>query len=84
MVKRMRIIFRGNDTVMHDDKHNNDLTITGFVDYLRQFGIWQGYMKVPDTYYQAWKILILGTNEYDNHAFDIIKNAQENWLSGKA
>jgi hypothetical protein len=79
----MRIRFRGNKTFMQSDSQlNTELDITDFVKYLAQFDIWSGYAEVPEPYYQSWKILILGSSEYDRHAFDIIKIAQEKWIKG--
>jgi hypothetical protein len=65
---------------MHNDKTNNDLCITKFVKYLSQFSILHDYGEVPNRYYQSWKILVLGSSEYDSRAYNIIETAQIEWF----
>ena len=71
----MRIIFRGDDIYMRDDKTNNELKITDLVNYLKRFDVWNGYEKVPDEYYHVWKILVLGSSEFDSTACKRIEMA---------
>ena len=74
---KWRIIFRGDRIYLRDDIDNREILITDFVDYLKRFSIWPGYNRVPNEYYQAWKILVLGTSEYDDDAIRIIKYAND-------
>jgi hypothetical protein len=77
------IAFRGATIQYHCHNCNTDVDITALVEYLRGFSIWKGYEKVPNNFYHAWKILVLGTDEYakggkcgDGH-HDILKRASE-------
>lgn len=75
-----RILFRGNNIYLHEDGTNIETPIHCLVNYLKQFDVWSSYEKVPEEFYHAWKILILGSNEYDENAIRIIKYANTSFL----
>ena len=71
----MRILFRVNNIYARDDTLNAEHRITQLVNYLKQFTIIGGVNQVPDKYYHAWKILVLGSSEYDKDAYQILRTA---------
>ncbi len=60
----------------HCGKCNNTLNITELVNYLCDYG-WE---DCPSGFYQAWKVLRLGTSEYaDNKAQPELEHSCLTW-----
>jgi len=58
--------------IAHSENLNVDMDITGLVDELCQYGLYD----CPNDLYQAWKILRLGSSEYAGREWEIIKQAK--------
>ncbi|MFA5300566.1 MAG: hypothetical protein WC389_20455 [Lutibacter sp.] len=76
----MRIIFRYKKIYMLNDALNKETDITKLVNYLKNFDRY----SVPQKYYQAWKILVLGTSEYDKNRCEIIEYASNELSNTKS
>jgi hypothetical protein len=75
----MRILFRGKNIYTRDDTLNAEHRITQLVNYLKDFTMIGGVKSVPARYYHSWRILVLGSSEYDNQAYQILREASLNY-----
>ena len=71
----MRILFRGDRILAHDDVLNAaEVDITRLVRVVSQYDL-LAIHNVPDSLYHAWKILVLGSQEHDARAYAIVSTA---------
>ena len=60
--------------IAHSENLNTDMDITDLVNKLCKYNL----HNCPPELYQAWKILRLGTSEYEGREWEIIKQAKNN------
>ena len=68
----MRITFRGCRILANDPTRGLETDITQLVRQLGQYDILGNRDSVPQDMYKSWKILVLGSAEYDSTAYSIV------------